>query len=470
MPSTKGTILIVDDEKNALSSVSRGLKLEGYTALTASSGEEAVEVCAAEAVDLVLLDIIMPGGMNGIEALKKLRQTQPDLNVVMMSAQQDIETAVKAMELGARNYLVKPKSVSEILQTVNPFLELSRLSRENEVLKSQIGVKDEMIGKGGAIQQLRTQIGQVASSDLSVLITGENGTGKQLVADAIHQQSQRNRRPFISLNCAALPDELIESELFGHERGAFTGATHQRRGKFELADGGTLFLDEIGDMSLKAQAKVLRVLEYGEIQRLGGSQTLHVDVRVIAATNKYLDTEIEDGAFRQDLYYRLNVVPIIVAPLRNRLDDLSLLVQHFVERFHRDNARSPKTIAPSAIRVMESYDWPGNIRELKNIVERLLIMAPHEVIASDDVTAILPVTPEAVTEIDATSISLQPQSSNSLQKMVDEAEKSFVLRALEANRWNVKQTAEQLKIERSNFYKKLTKYNIKRPDEELNTE
>ena len=470
MPSTKGTILIVDDEKNALSSVSRGLKLEGYTALTASSGEEAVEVCAAEAVDLVLLDIIMPGGMNGIETLKKLRQTQPDLNVVMMSAQQDIETAVKAMELGARNYLVKPKSVSEILQTVNPFLELSRLSRENEVLKSQIGVKDEMIGKGGAIQQLRTQIGQVASSDLSVLITGENGTGKQLVADAIHQQSQRNRRPFISLNCAALPDELIESELFGHERGAFTGAAHQRRGKFELADGGTLFLDEIGDMSLKAQAKVLRVLEYGEIQRLGGSQTLHVDVRVIAATNKSLDKEIEDGAFRQDLYYRLNVVPIIVAPLRNRLDDLPLLVQHFVERFHRDNARSPKTIAPSAIRVMESYDWPGNIRELKNIVERLLIMAPHEVIVSDDVTAILPVTPEAVTEIDATSISLQPQSSNSLQKMVDEAEKSFVLQALEANRWNVKQTAEQLKIERSNFYKKLTKYNIKRPDEELNTE
>ena len=469
MPATKGTILIVDDEKNVLASVSRGLKLEGYSALTASSGEEAVEVCAAEAVDLVLLDIIMPGGMNGIETLKKLRQTQPELNVVMMSAQKDIETAVKAMELGARNYLVKPKSVSEILQTVNPFLELSRLSRENEVLKSQIGVKDEMIGKGGAIQQLRTQIGQVASSDLSVLITGENGTGKQLVADAIHHQSQRNRRPFISLNCAALPDELIESELFGHERGAFTGAAHQRRGKFELADGGTLFLDEIGDMSLKAQAKVLRVLEYGEIQRLGGSQTLHVDVRVIAATNKSLDMEIEDGAFRQDLYYRLNVVPIIVAPLRNRLDDLPQLIQHFVERFHRDNARSPKTIAPSAIRVMQSYDWPGNIRELKNIVERLLIMVPRDVVISDDVTAVLPVTPEAVTEIDATSISLQPQSSNSLQKMVDQAEKNFVLQALEANRWNVKQTAEQLKIERSNFYKKLTKYNIKRPDEELNT-
>ena len=466
MSSTKATILIVDDEKNALASVSRGLKLEGYIALTASSGEEGVEICASKAVDLVLLDIIMPGGMNGIETLRKLRQTQPDLNVVMMSAQQDIETAVKAMELGARNYLVKPKTVSEILLAVNPFLELSRLSRENEVLKSQIGVKDEMIGKGEAIQQLRTQIGQVASSDLSVLVTGENGTGKQLVADAIHQQSQRNRKPFISLNCAALPEELIESELFGHERGAFTGAAHQRRGKFELADGGTLFLDEIGDMSLKAQAKVLRVLEYGEIQRLGGSQTLHVDVRVIAATNKTLDREIEDGAFRQDLYYRLNVVPISVPALRNRLDDLPSLVLHFVDRFHRDNARSPKTIDRSAIRVMQSYDWPGNIRELKNIVERLLIMVPREIIVSEDVADVLPVAREAVTRTDVTSVSLQPESNSSLQKMVDEAEKSFVLHALESNRWNVKQTAEQLKIERSNFYKKLSKYDIKRPDDE----
>ena len=466
MSSTKATILIVDDEKNALAMVSQGLKLEGYAALTASSGEEAVKVCASTSVDLVLLDIIMPGGMNGIETLAKLRQAHPDLNVVMMSAQQDIETAVKAMELGARNYLVKPKTVSEILRAVNPFLELSRLSRENEVLKSQIGVKDEMIGSGGAIQQLRSQIGQVASSHLGVLITGENGTGKQLVADAIHQQSQRNRKPFIPLNCAALPDELIESELFGHERGAFTGAAHQRRGKFELADGGTLFLDEIGDMSLKAQAKVLRALEYGEVQRLGGSQTLHVDVRVIAATNKALDKEIANGTFRQDLYYRLNVVPISVPPLRNRLDDLPFLVKHFVERFHRDNARSPKIIDPSAIRAMQSYDWPGNIRELRNIVERLLIMAPRDIVTADDVVPVLPLTREIATGIDATPIGLQPQLNSSLQKMVDEAEKSIVLQALEANRWNVKQTAEQLKIERSNFYKKLAKYEIKRPDDE----
>ena len=466
MPSTKATILIVDDEKNALAMVSQGLKLEGYVALTASSGEEAVKVCASTSVDLVLLDIIMPGGMNGIETLAKLRQAHPDLNVVMMSAQQDIETAVKAMELGARHYLVKPKTVSEILHAVSPFLELSRLSQENEVLKSQIGAKDEMIGNGVAIGQLRAQIAQVASSELCVLITGENGTGKQLVADAIHQQSRRNRKPFIPLNCAALPDQLIESELFGHERGAFTGAAHQRRGKFELANGGTLFLDEIGDMSLEAQAKVLRATEYGEIQRLGGSQVLRVDVRLIAATNKDLQKAIEVRSFRQDLYYRLNVVPISVPPLRSRLDDLPSLVKHFAERFHRDNARSPKVIDPSAIRVMQSYDWPGNIRELKNIVERLLIMAPRDIVGADDVVPILPIARETVASIDAAPVSLGPQPNNSLQKMVDDAEKNIVLQALEANRWNVKQTAEQLKIERSNFYKKLTKYKIKRPDDE----
>lgn len=459
------TILVVDDEKSSLKMVSQGLKLEDHTALTASSGEEALAVCTSKVVDLVLLDIIMPGGMNGIETLMELRQVRPDLNVVMMSAQQDIETAVKSMELGARHYLVKPKSVTEILHAVEPFLELSRLSRENEVLKSQIGVRDEIIGGGFAIQQLRSQIGQVASSELSVLITGENGTGKQLVADAIHQQSQRRRKPFISLNCAALPDELIESELFGHERGAFTGAANQRRGKFELADGGTLFLDEIGDMSLKAQAKVLRVLEYGELQRLGGSQTLHIDVRIIAATNKALEEEIEGGTFRQDLYYRLNVVPLTVPPLRNRLDDLPALVNHFVERFHRDNARSPKAIDPSAIRVMQSYNWPGNIRELKNIIERLLIMVPRDVILTADVAAVLPVPREAVNGVGTIRISPQFQANSSLQQMVDEAEASFILQALQSNRWNVKQTAEQLKIERSNFYKKLTKYNIKRPDD-----
>ena len=279
------TILIVDDEENALKMLAQALKLQGYDTLTASSGEEALQLCASKMVDLVLLDILMPGGIDGVETLTRLRHIKPKLNVVMMSAQKEIETAVRTMELGARRYLTKPASIDEIMYAIEPFLELSRLSQENEALKEQIGTQDDMVGESVAMQQLRSQISQVASSDLGVLITGENGTGKELVANAIHQQSQRSRKPLIRLNCAALPEELIESELFGHERGAFTGATVRRRGKFELADGSALFLDEIGDMSLKAQAKVLRVLEYGELERLGGTQTLHVNVRIIAATN-----------------------------------------------------------------------------------------------------------------------------------------------------------------------------------------
>jgi two-component system nitrogen regulation response regulator NtrX len=468
------TILIIDDDKNALKMLAQGLKLEGYDVLTASSGEEAVRVCASHRADVALLDILMPGGMDGLETLTKLKQMQPELSVVMMSAQKEIETAVKAMELGARRYLVKPVGLDEILHAIVPFVELARLSQENAALRDQLAPKTDMIGESVSIQRLRAQIRQVASSDLSVLITGENGTGKELVANAIHQQSRRSRKPFVKLNCAALPDELIESELFGHERGAFTGAAAQRRGKFELADGGALFLDEVGDMSLKAQAKVLRVLEYGELERLGGSQTLRVDVRVIAATNKELDKAIENGTFRQDLYFRLNVVPIHVPALRERMEDLPLLVRHFIEQFHRDSARPPKVIDPAAVRVLQSYHWPGNIRELKNIIERLLIMIDRDVILPDDAASVLPIS-------DAASPTPTPYGSplregrlsepgylaeKTLADMVDEAEASIILKALEANDWNIKRTAEQLQIERSNFYKKLAKYNIKRPDSE----
>ena len=459
------TILIVDDEKNALKMLAQALNLEGYDTLTASSGEEALQLCASKTVDLVLLDILMPGGINGVETLTRLRQIKPQLNVVMMSAQKEIETAVKTMELGARRYLTKPAGINEIVHAIEPFLELSRLSQENEALKNQIGTRDEMVGEGVAMQQLRSQISQVASSDLGVLITGENGTGKELVADAIHQQSQRSRKPFIRLNCAALPEELIESELFGHERGAFTGATARRQGKFELADGSALFLDEIGDMSLKAQAKVLRVLEYGELERLGGTQTLYVDVRIIAATNKNLQQEIEAGRFRQDLYYRLSVVPIVVPPLREHTEDLPVLARHFVERFYKDNARTPKAIDPAAIQILQSYHWPGNIRELKNIIERLLIMVNQDVILPADVENVLPMSqtspqPKVVPVPQENRF----QADKSLLGMVDDAEADLIRNALKANSWNIKRTAEQLKIERSNFYKKLEKYNIKRPD------
>ena len=459
------TILIVDDEENASKMLAQALGSEGYDTLTASSGEEALQLCASKMVDLVLLDILMPGGIDGVETLTRLRQIKPQLNVVMMSAQQEIETAVKTMELGARRYLTKPSSIDEIVHAIEPFLELSRLSQENEALKEQIGAQDEMVGESVAMQQLRSQVSQVASSNLGVLITGENGTGKELVANAIHQQSQRSRKPLIRLNCAALPEELIESELFGHERGAFTGATVRRQGKFELADGSALFLDEIGDMSLKAQAKVLRVLEYGELERLGGTQTLHVDVRIIAATNKNLEREIEAERFRQDLYYRLSVVPITVPPLRNRTDDLPILVKHFVERFHKDSARTPKVIDPSAIQLLQFYHWPGNIRELKNIVERLLIMVNQDVILPADVENVLPI-PKTVPQPATVAVPQENrfQTDKSLLEMVDDAEADLIRNALDANSWNIKRTAEQLKIERSNFYKKLEKFNIKRPD------
>lgn len=467
------TILIVDDEQNISRTVSQGLKLRGYQTLTASSGEEALELCTTESIDLVLLDILMPG-IGGIETLRRLMQIRPELDVVMISGQTEIDTALKTIELGARRYLTKTAGIDEIVHTIKPYLELSRLSRENAALKDQIGTRDEMIGESVLIKHLRSQIRQVASSNLGVLITGENGTGKQLVANAIHEQSNRNGKPLFYLNCASLPEDLIESELFGHERGAFTSAATQRLGKFELSDGSTLFLDEIGDMSLKAQSKVLHVLEYGEFERVGGSDTLVVDVRLVAATNKNLEREIETGSFREDLYYRLNVVPISVPPLRKRLDDIPLLVKYFAEQFHQDSAQPPKVIAHDAVQAMQAYNWPGNVRELKNIVDRLLIMVNREVILGDDVMDVLPLRRDSVIPASDTSpvasLTQELQSTpfqpgKALQELVDEAEARFILIALEANSWNIKQTAAQLKIERSNFYKKLTKYNIKRPNE-----
>ena len=367
------TILIVDDEKNILKMLSQGLGIRGYETLTAASGEEALQICASENIDLVLLDIMMENGMDGIQTLVKMLEQIPDLSVIMMSAQRDTETAAKTMELGAKRYITKPISMDKILSNVEPFLELSRLAQENRILKSQIA-EDEMVGESTAVSKLRTEIHQVAGSELGVLISGENGTGKQLVANAIHKYSQRADNPFIPVNCAALPDELVESELFGHERGAFTGADTLRQGRFEIADGGTLFLDEIGDMSLTAQAKVLRALEYGEVERLGSQRIRRVDVRIIAATNKDLSKAIELGEFRIDLYYRLKIVPIKVPSLRERLEDIPLLVKYFAERLQLNMASAPKVIDPEAYPIFQSYSWPGNIRELKNIVERLLIM------------------------------------------------------------------------------------------------
>ena len=455
------TILIVDDEKNILKMLSQGLNLKGYNTLTAASGEKALQLCATKDVDLVLLDIMMENGIDGVQTLVKLLEQNPDLNVVMMSAQQDIEIAVKTMELGARRYVTKPVSMDKILFNIEPLLELSRLAKENEILKSQIPDEDEMIGESAAIRKLCVEIKQVAESNLGVLISGENGTGKQLVANAIHQYSKRSDKPFIPLNCAALPEELVESELFGHERGAFTGADSMRQGRFELADGGTLFLDEIGDMSLKAQAKVLRVLEYGEVERLGSQQIRNVDVRIIAATNKNLAEEIESEQFRTDLYYRLKIVPIDVPPLRERLEDIPILVKYFAERLQKNMASAPKIFASDTDAVFQSYHWPGNIRELKNLVERLLIMVNKEIIQPSDVAAVLPIESDQIQILDAATTY---QSNTSLSTMVDSAESEYILAALKENDWNIRKTAEILEVERSNLYKKMNKYNIVRPD------
>ncbi len=455
------TILIVDDEKNILKQLSQGLKLKRYKTLTASSGEEALQLCMSEDIDLVLLDIMMEKGIDGVQTLTKLLEQHPHLNVVMMSAQQDIEIAVKTMALGAKQYITKPASVDEILSNIEPFLELSRLAKENEILKSQIVVDDEMVGESEAVFKLRSEIRQVAASDLGVLISGENGTGKQLVANAIHRHSKRADKPFIPLNCAALPEELVESELFGHERGAFTGADSMRQGRFELADGGTLFLDEIGDMSLKAQAKVLRVLEYGEVERLGSQQIRNVDVRIIAATNKNLPLEIERGQFRTDLYYRLKIVPIEVPPLRDRSEDIPILAKYFAERLQMNMASTPKTFAAEAYPVFQSYRWPGNIRELKNIVERLLIMVNRDIILPTDVADVLPIEKDEAQILDTTAAY---QSNTPLSTMVDSAEAQCIVAALKENDWNIKRTAEVLDVERSNLYKKMNKYSIARPD------
>ncbi len=455
------TILIVDDEKNILKMLSQGLSLKGYETLTAASGEKALQLCASRDIDLVLLDIMMENGMDGVETLQKMLVRHPMLHVVMMSAQQDIEIAAKTMELGAKRYVTKPVSMDKILSNIEPFLELSRLAKENEILKSQIGIEDEMIGKSPVVNKLRAEIRQVATSNLGVLISGENGTGKQLVANAIHQYSKRADKPFIPLNCAALPEELVESELFGHERGAFTGADSMRQGRFELADGGTLFLDEIGDMSLKAQAKVLRVLEYGEVERLGSQQIRNVDVRIIAATNKNLPAEIERGQFRNDLYYRLKIVPIDVPPLRERIEDIPILVKCFAEQLQMNMASAPKTFASEAYPTFQSYQWPGNIRELKNIVERLLIMVNREIILPTDVAEVLPLDKDAAQIADAAPTY---QSNTPLSTMVDSAEAECILAALKENDWNIRRTAEVLEVERSNLYKKMNKYDISRPD------
>ena len=373
------TILIVDDEESILKSLGGILEDEGYKPLFAGDGVEALAIAQREAPDVVMLDIWMPR-MEGLETLQKLKEIHPGLIVIMMSGHGTIETAVKSTKLGAYDFIEKPLSLEKVVLTVKNALGVNRLQQENASLRSLILQDHDLIAHSPSMKVVRDQILLVAPTNAPVLITGENGTGKELVARSIHYYSQRRDKPFVEINCAAIPEELIESELFGHEKGAFTGAVTQKKGKFDLADGGTIFLDEIGDLSLKTQAKLLRILQERKFERVGGTRTIEVDVRLVAATSKILEEEIRAGNFREDLFHRLNVVPFHIPPLRERKDDIPLLVEHFLDIFCRREGRELKEMIPEAVRMMNNYDWPGNVRELKNIIERLVIMTPERTI------------------------------------------------------------------------------------------
>ncbi len=442
----RSTILVIDDEPNILTTVRRSLELEGYAVEVAGSGAAGLAKLVEHDIDMVLLDVMMPGE-TGLEVLPKLRAAKPEAIVVMMSGNATIDTAVQATKGGAHDFIEKPLSGDKLLITVQNALSFSRLASEAQRLRGRARADFAMIGKGAAMRAIYDKVAKTAPTTGRVLITGENGTGKELVARAIHDHSKRVDGPFIKLNCAAIPSELIESELFGHEKGAFTGATQQRRGKFELADGGTLFLDEIGDMNPSAQAKVLRVLQENELERVGGGETIKVDVRVVAATNKDLHAEIAAGRFREDLYYRLAVVPIELPPLRARREDIPQLVEHFLAQVCADNGRRLKKVASGAMTLIMQHDWPGNVRELKNVVERLAILTGDaEVITEADVGDALPRVKAVKSEF---------ARGTPFKDLVAAAERDIIVAALDANDHHVSNTARELQLERSHLYKKM---------------
>ncbi|MBM4135870.1 MAG: sigma-54-dependent Fis family transcriptional regulator [Nitrospira sp.] len=439
-------VLVVDDEEGIRESLSGILEDEGYEVLTSSSGEEAIGVIKEQSPDLILLDIWLPG-MDGIQTLEEIKTIKPELPVIMISGHGNIEIAVKSTRIGAYDFLEKPLSLERVLISVKRAIERKTLEMENKALKQDMVKRWRLIGDSQKMKQLREQIDMAAQSNSRVLILGESGTGKELIAHLLHENSRRAEKPFIEVNCAAIPQELIESELFGHEKGSFTGAFERKKGKFELADEGTLFLDEVGDMSLPTQAKVLRVIETQEFQRVGGSRNIKVDVRIIAATNKELREEVRDGAFREDLFYRLNVIPIVVPTLRERKEDIPALVEYFLEYFAFEYRQKPKKMTPEALKSLKSYDWPGNIRELRNVIERLVIMTPSNVIEPKNLILRDTEPPDYF-------------AIKTLRDARDAFERTFIIKRLEENNWNISKTAEVLQIERSNLHKKIKAYDI----------
>jgi two-component system nitrogen regulation response regulator NtrX len=448
------SILIVDDEEAVRASLQSILEDEGYEVSVAASGNEALKVYATDPPDLMILDIWMPE-MDGLETLRRVKECVPTAQVMMMSGHGSIETAVKAIKLGAYDYIEKPLSLENVTLRVKHALDQYRLEQENRSLKTKVQKKFELVGQSPAMQQLRQLIETAGPTNSRVLIGGENGTGKELVARAIHAHSARADRPFVAVNCAAIPETLIESELFGHEKGAFTGATAMKRGQFEQADGGTLFLDEIGDMSLSTQAKVLRVLQEQQFTRVGGSKLMKVDVRVLAASNKDLAKEIEKGQFREDLYYRLNVVPIVVPPLRARKEDIPALVRHFMKIHAEEQGLRIKEVSPEAMAVFQQYEWPGNIRELRNLIERLMIMVPGPVIDGHQATMSLQGRASGPSASTPAVSPLLTKSFDSLRDARNAFEKEYIARKLREHHWNISRTAEDLKIERSHLHRKI---------------
>ncbi|MGH7491268.1 MAG: sigma-54-dependent transcriptional regulator [bacterium] len=443
---TNATILLVDDEPNIRRSLEMILQSAGYAIGEAASAAEAEKRLAGQHYDLMLLDIIMPG-LDGLEFLKRVRGLPFPPAVIMISGNATIENAVAATREGAYDFIEKPISKEKLLLTIKNALSQKQLAEENSRLRHEVQSRFEMIGESPALRKVHEHLARAAPTQTRVLLLGESGTGKELAARALHETSERAQKPFVKVNCAAIPEELIESELFGHERGAFTGATASREGKFQQAHQGTLFLDEVGDMSLKAQAKVLRVLQEGEFERVGGNQTHRVEVRVIAATNKDLEAEVKRGAFREDLWFRLNVVPIHLPPLRERREDIPALVRHFTDFYCQENGFRRKAFAPEALEKLSQYSWPGNIRELRNMVERLVIMTPGDQIGAAD----LPLSLQAPAVKGLGSF----QAGVNLREIRDRVEREYILSCLAATGGNMSQAAELLGLERSNLYKKM---------------
>lgn len=450
-------LLIVDDEKGIRDALAQVFEYEGQEVRVAEDGPDALLVANTFQPDLVFLDVKMPG-MDGLEVLARLGDESPESLVIMISGHGTIETALEATRRGAYDFLEKPLDTDRLLVTFRRALELKGLTESMAELRSQVESRYEIVGNSLPIRRVLERIEKVAATDARILISGENGTGKELVARAIHRLSSRSDTVFIEVNCAAIPSELIESELFGHLRGSFTGAFADRAGKFEQANGGTLFLDEIGDMSRDAQAKVLRVLEQGVLTRIGGSEAVEVDVRVLSATNKNLEQEIEDGGFREDLFYRLNVVPIRVPSLRERQEDIPMLVTHFSEGMVAREGSAPRVFSDAAMERLKTLTWPGNVRELRNTVERLLILTDGSEITSDDVDLL------TISRARSVDPGRELLALDNFSAFKEEAERAYIVGKLRANDWNVAETARRIEMPRSNLYKKIEKYGLVRED------